>query len=241
MSRVSCITKEISQLTEQIYRVRIAPEDGKELQFEGGQYLFLVMSENKKIPLSIASAPEEKDFIELHIRKMAEDSLASEMLSLFSAGEAFDIDAPHGRCYLKSGDDDVVIIAGGTGFSPMKSLVESALARNDKRHLSLYLGAQSSAELYQTSLIETWDVTSNRVDYIPVIGQAEESWEGDVGFPHQVALSNLGHNATECEFFISGSEAMVLNVYKELLDVGVKKNKIHSDILDIKRDSGEQI
>ncbi|MGX5203419.1 FAD-binding oxidoreductase [Aliikangiella sp. IMCC44632] len=241
MSGVKFITHNVTQLTEQIYRVRIKPLSGELFEFEAGQYLFLSLSENKKIPLSIASAPEEQNFIELHIRKVGEDTLASEMLDLFNAGKNFEIDGPHGRCCLKPGHLDVVIIAGGTGFSPMKSLIESALSRGDEREFTVYLGAQSSNELYQTALIESWQVINKNIHYVPVIADEEVEWQGQVGFPHQVAIENLGEEIKSKEFFISGSEPMVLNVYQALLSKGVDKSHIYSDIIDIKRDMGHDL
>ena len=239
MNPVNCITREINQLTDQIYRIRVQAEQGNLFEFKGGQYLFLIMPDGNRVPLSIASAPEEKDFIELHIRLMASGGLVEAMLKLFQSSQAFQIEGPYGRCFLEDGENDVVIIAGGTGFSPMKSMLESALARGVSRNLSLYLGAQTPAELYQSPLIESLDSQNDNFSYVPVIGESCDDWTGKVGFPHEIALKNLGDKAQHCEYFISGSEAMVVNVYKALKAAGVPPKNVHSDILDIKRDKGE--
>ena len=241
MSQINCTTKEITKLTDQIHRIRLRATDGDLFEFNGGQYLFLIMPDGNRVPLSIASAPEQTDYIELHIRLMAEGGLVSEMLALFTSGVVFPIDGPHGRCFLDEGDNDVVIIAGGTGFSPMKSMVESALNRGIKRNFSLYLGAQKAQEIYQTELIAELLSEHKNFQFIPVVGEPDEHWQGEVGFPHQVALKHLDDKASNCEYFISGSEAMVLNVYKALKDAGVNAEQVHSDILDIKRDMGETL
>lgn len=239
MNQINCTTKEITKLTEQIHRIRLRATEGDLFEFKGGQYIFLIMPDGNRVPLSIASAPEQRDYIELHIRLMAEGGLVSEMLALFTSGVVFQIEGPHGRCYLNDGDNDVVIIAGGTGFSPMKSMVESALMRGVRRNFSLYLGAQKSHEIYQTPLVEDLVNNNNNFDFIPVVGEPDDQWQGEVGFPHQVALNHLEDKAASCEFYISGSEAMVVNVYKALTDAGVASEQVHSDILDIKRDKGD--
>ena len=239
MSVVNCKTHDITQLTDQIYRVRVAPEQDELFEFKGGQYLFLVFPDGRRIPLSIASAPEEKSYIELHIRLTNEGGLVSDMLALFQSDDEYKIDGPHGRCYLQEGSSHVVIIAGGTGFSPMKSLIESALAKNDDRQISLYLGAQAAHELYQSPLIESWVVNPEKFAYVPVLGDPDNEWSGAVGFPHEVALENLGTQACHCDYYISGSEAMVVNVYKALIEAGVASEQVFSDILDIKRAQGE--
>ncbi|TQV89236.1 NAD(P)H-flavin reductase [Aliikangiella coralliicola] len=241
MNELNCTTTEIKQLTDQIYRIRIQPEKGNLFEFKGGQYLYLLMPDGKRIPLSIASAPEQKAFIELHIRLIPGHDLAADMLNLFKTATRLHIEGPYGECFLKQGDKDLVIIAGGTGFSPMKSLLESALAQGTSRKLSLYLGAQASSDLYQSEIINEWNHGQCQFTYIPVVSETDKNWTGETGFPHEVALAQLGEKSSECEFYVSGSEAMVMNVYQSLVKAGVPKDQIHSDILDIKREMGQLI
>lgn len=238
MKELNCKTLEINTLTEQIFQIRLQPEKGKIFSFKGGQYLYLLMDDGKRIPLSIASPPEEKRFIELHIRLIPGHELAARMLELFKTANKIHIEGPYGQCFLKSNKRDVVIIAGGTGFSPMKSLLESALAQATNKNFYLYLGAQKPDELYQTKLINHWKSTAH-FKYIPVVIEAGTDWKGAVGYPHQAALTQLTNDITEYDFYISGSENMVMNVYHELISSGVSENNIYSDILDIKRELGK--
>jgi len=241
MNPLSCVTHEITQLTDQIYRVRIQAEAGELFEFKGGQYLFLHMPDGNRVPLSIASAPEERQFIELHIRLLNDGGLVRQMLDLFQSSSAFQIEGPAGRCCLRDSERDVVCIAGGTGFSPMKSMLESALKQGDQRQLSLYLGVQQPEELYQHLLVEALDRQYNNFHFVPVVGDSNCEWAGAFGFPHQVALDRLGDKVTACDYYIGGSEAMVVNVYQALKAEGVPTENIYSDILDIKRDQGESL
>lgn len=239
MNELNCRTQKIDQLSAQIYRVRLVPKDKPLFDFKGGQYLYLLMSDGKRIPLSIASPPEEKSYLELHIRLIPGHQLAADMLNLFKTAKNIHIEGPYGQCFLQENSRQVVIIAGGTGFSPMKSLFESALSSKDNnRHFRLYLGAESPTELYQTALIEPWK-HHQQLTYIPVVTQSEEDWNGATGFPHEVAISDLAETLNQCDFYISGSPNMVMNVYQALLDKGVSKACIFSDMLDIKRELGE--
>jgi len=229
----------ITPLSDQIFQVRLQPESGSIFDFKGGQYLYLLMPDGKKIPLSIASPPQEKRFIEIHIRLIPGHPLAQAMLDLFDTADHVHVEGPCGQCYLLDGNRSVVIIAGGTGFSPMKSLLESAIAKKDEREFYLFVGAQTSAEIYQTDIINSWPLDNFNLNYQPVVNQPDNSWQGKVGFPHEVALEVLGEKASQCDFFISGSEAMVVNVYQSLLAKGISKQAIYSDILDIKREMDE--
>ncbi|MET1256113.1 FAD-binding oxidoreductase [Aliikangiella maris] len=239
MKKIDCITREIISLSPQIYCVRLSPVTEDIFPFTGGQYLFLSMPDGMQVPLSIASSPEEKTFIELHIRITHEDSLASQMLELFQSSKQFQVSGPSGKCVLNDSNDDVVIIAGGTGMSPMKSILESAFANKIMRQFSLFLGAQTSAELYVCPLATDWEKQHPNFKFYPVIDIAEENWQGDVGFPHQVAIKKLGDKISQCDFYLGGSANMVLSVYHDLLLAGALKHKIFGDMLDIKREMGE--
>jgi len=234
-----CKTLDVQPLNEQIYRVRLQLDDGSRLQFKGGQYIILHMPNDVRVPLSIASAPEKNDFIELHIRLIKGHSLAQEMIDLFSNTASFYIEGPCGDCVLNTSNRDLIIIAGGTGFSPMKSLIESAFCQQSKRQIQLFLGAQKFTDLYQHELIKQWEKQNNNFSYIPVISGDDKIWQGERGFPHQVAINENKQTLETKDFYVSGSEPMVMAVYKELLASSVDKFHIHSDILSIKRQNGE--
>ena len=239
MTEFTCKTLDVSQLNDQIHRIRLVPEDKSLFDFKGGQYIVLHMPDGKRVPLSIASAPEEKSFLELHVRLVEGHPLAEDMINLFKTADSFQLEGAYGGCYLNDSDRTLVIIAGGTGFSPMKSMIESAFAQGADRNIELYLGAQVISDLYQHDLIESWQTDNNNFSYTPVISGDDESWTGATGFPHQSAMACADSELIEKDFYISGSEAMVMAVYNALLEKTVPKSQIHSDILNIKRDKGE--
>ena len=234
-----CKTKDVVQLSEQVYRVRLIPDDESLFDFQGGQYILLQMPSGELVPLSIASSPEQKNFLELHLRLTHTPSLAEDMINLFRLSETIKIEGAFGNCYLKESERDIVIVAGGTGFSPMKSLLESAFSKDNSRQFDLFLGAQNVEGLYQNDLIKGWQKDHENFRYTPVISDEDSSWQGEIGFPHQVAIEQLNNSLLDKEIFIAGSEPMVMAVYQSFLEEGVSKQQIHSDILDIKRESGD--
>lgn len=239
MTVYRCKTKNIRSLNEQISRIRIIPEDLKLLDFEGGQYIVLHMPDGKRVPLSIASAPEEKKFLELHIRSVNAESLAQEMINHFKTADVVELEGAFGNCYLNSEARDLVIIAGGTGFSPMKSMIESAFFKGNQRQIHLYLGAQVATDLYQHELIESWQEKHSNFNYTPVVSGDKDQWQGATGFPHEQAMNCTNDELLKKDYYISGSEMMVVSVYNALREKGVSKDQIHSDMLNIKREKGE--
>ncbi len=192
MNNYQCTVKDVVPLSDQVYRLRLVPQDLSLLDFKAGQYILLSMfgDENKKmkIPLSIASAPEEKSFLELHIRITHGNSLAEKMINHFKQSELIEIEGAFGDCYLQDNMENIVLIAGGTGFTPMKSMIESCIAnvKNKARSIKLYLGAQHEDELYQNQLIESWQTEHSSFKYVPVISGEEGKGEKGTGRPgHQ--------------------------------------------------------
>jgi CDP-4-dehydro-6-deoxyglucose reductase, E3 len=239
MTEFTCRTKEVVQLNDQIHRIRIIPDDEKLFDFKGGQYIVLHMPDGKRVPLSIASAPEERNFIELHVRLVEGHPLASDMIELFKTAEEFRLEGAYGGCFLNDSDRNLVIIAGGTGFSPMKSMIESAFAQQTSRKIELYLGAQVTGDLYQDDLIKTWEQQYENFSYTPVISGDEEGWQGVKGFPHEPAMDCEEQELLAKDYYISGSAPMVTAIYKALTSKGVDKSQIHSDMLNIMREKGE--
>ncbi|MBV1910935.1 MAG: NAD(P)H-flavin reductase [Kangiellaceae bacterium] len=239
MTEFNCRTKDVTQLNEQIHRIRIVPEDHRLFDFKGGQYIILHMPDGKKVPLSIASAPEERSFLELHVRLVDGHSLAQEMINLFEGTAEYTLEGAYGGCYLNDSTRNLVIIAGGTGFSPMKSMIESAFAQKVERQIELYLGAQVTDDLYQHDLIIQWEKDNGNFSYTPVVSGDDDSWQGATGFPHESAMNCSDKELIEKDYYISGSEPMVMAVYNALREKGVNKSQIHSDMLNIKREKGE--
>jgi CDP-4-dehydro-6-deoxyglucose reductase, E3 len=239
MTEFTCRTKEVVQLNDQIHRIRIIPDDEKLFDFKGGQYIVLHMPDGKRVPLSIASAPEERGFIELHVRLVEGHPLASDMIELFKTAENFRLEGAYGGCFLNDSDRNLVIIAGGTGFSPMKSMIESAFAQQITRKIELYLGAQVTSDLYQDDLIKAWEQQYENFSYTPVISGDEDGWQGVKGFPHEPAMDCEERELLAKDYYISGSGPMVTAIYKALTSKGVDKSQIHSDMLNIMREKGE--
>jgi CDP-4-dehydro-6-deoxyglucose reductase, E3 len=239
MTEFTCKTKEVVQLNDQIHRIRIIPDDEKLFDFKGGQYIVLHMPDGKRVPLSIASAPEERNFIELHVRLVEGHPLASDIIELFKTAEEFRLEGAYGGCFLNDSDRNLVIIAGGTGFSPMKSMIESAFAQQTSRKIELYLGAQVTGDLYQDDLIKTWEQQYENFSYTPVISGDEDGWQGVKGFPHEPAMDCEEQELLAKDYYISGSAPMVTAIYKALTSKGVDKSQIHSDMLNIMREKGE--
>jgi CDP-4-dehydro-6-deoxyglucose reductase len=223
-----------------VYRVKLASEALSQVRYLGGQYLTLLSQGGHWIPFSIGNAPEEHSHLELHIRLIPGHALAEQILNRLRKTRKAHIQLPLGKCVLRDGERPVVFIVGGTGFSPVKAMLESAFAKQDTRQFHLFWGAQTQQDLYLKELVDGWQQQRDNFHFTPVVSGEDVHWQGARGLVHFEAIRQLS-NLSQYDFYISGSEAMVLAVYYDLLENGADKSQIYSDMLDIKRDMGEDI
>lgn len=142
MAILNCKVSLVEPITDTVYRVRLLP-DGP-FDFQAGQYLLAVMDERDKRPFSIASIPENKDFIELHIGASDLNLYAMAVLDLILETQQLKIDIPHGNAWFRQQSQrPLLLIAGGTGFSYTHSILLAALQENPQRAITLYWGDES--------------------------------------------------------------------------------------------------
>ncbi|MCO7226540.1 FAD-binding oxidoreductase [Pleionea sp. CnH1-48] len=240
MQEIFCQVADIALLGQDVYRVKLTSDALATLDYQGGQYLTLQVEGGRWIPFSIGNAPEEISHLELHIRLIPGHDLAEHILDQLKTTKKAHVQVPMGQCVLRQSPRESVFIVGGTGFSPVKAMIESAFAQKDERAMHLFWGAQSEGDFYLKTLAEQWQQSYEHFHFTPVISGDDKSWQGATGLVHKAALAQLS-NYTQYDFYVSGSEAMVMAVYQDLLDVGVPKEQIYSDMLDIKREMGENI
>jgi len=233
---VECQVSLVRRMGRDVYWVELEPTNGQLPSYKAGQYLMLELEDGSLRPFSIASSPLQ-DVLELHIRRLPGHDEADKIISQLKHRNKIRVQMPQGGCVLTESQRPAVFIAGGTGFAPFHSIIKTALRQNNERELILYWGAQTSADLYLHREPTEWIEKHHSFTYVPVLSGLDEQWQGRKGFVHHSFLLDYD-DISNMDIYVGGSEPMVMSVYQDLLDRGVKADAIHSDILDIKRELG---
>ncbi len=243
VKKISCLVHSITALSDDTWRVLLAVPAHAGLRFHAGQYLQLVMpdgagsgsgSGTTTRAFSIASAPEQGDQIELHIRAMPSHASALDVVHHLQSRSLVTIELPFGNGRLPDNDKPLLLIAGGTGFAPMKALIESSIARGENRPLHLYWGGASTSALYWHQALLTLASQQPRLHYTPLLNQPSADWHGATGLPHKLAAKQHP-NLSDFEIFVSGSEGMARAVYQDYMARGVSPDQFHCDWIDLLR------
>lgn len=218
-------------LSEDVLRVRLKlPRGDRAFDFLPGQYIDFLLDDGGRRSFSLAAAPDGET-LELHLkvtpggrfgRQLAEDLPERAMLRF---------EGPMGAFYLHEDDRPLVLVAGGTGFAPIKAIVEGALARGDRRPMHLFWGARTPADLYHEDCVAHWQSVHPDFGYTPVCSEADADWTGARGLVHE-QLATLGSTLSESAVYVSGPPAMVAATKESALAAGLDPDHLHYDSFD---------
>lgn len=204
---IKCKVKSIQSLASNTYQILLHPE--QPVSFKAGQYLMVVMGEKDKRPFSIASSPcRHEGELELHIGAAEHNAYAGEVVQLMRDAleqqTDIEIDAPHGDAWVKEDSErPLLLIAGGTGFSYVRSILDHCVAQNRLNPIYLYWGARDVSQLYAMGELESIAAQHTNVHFIPVVEEANASWSGKVGNVLQAINADFA-SLSEYDIYIAG-------------------------------------
>ena len=180
----------------------------QQLQYRAGQYIEFILRDGARRSYSMANAPEllgSPPAIELHIRHMPGGVFTDHVFGAMQPREILRMEGPFGSFFLREDSDKpIVLLASGTGFAPIKAIVQHMQARGITRPAVLYWGARRRADLYQHTWCEEAAAAMPQLRYVPVLSEAtpDDAWSGRTGFVHQAVMADLpdlsGHEVYAC-------------------------------------------
>jgi CDP-4-dehydro-6-deoxyglucose reductase, E3 len=201
------------------------------LQFLAGQYVDVLLADGRSRSFSLANAPEDDQFLELHVRHYHHGAFSDFVFSGMHEGTLLRIRGPLGGFVLDEGSRrPIICIAGGTGFAPIKGLIEHAFAQGKDRPLHLYWGARSREDLYLDDLARGWAERHAQLRYTPVLSDPspDEPWSGRTGLVHEAVLEDF-EALGEYEVYASGPPPMVEAIRATLPSKGLDPGCLYSD------------
>jgi len=143
------------------------------------------------------------------------------------------ISGPYGSFFLRESDKPVIFVAGGTGFAPIKSMLNHAFHHEIQREFVLYWGAKTLADLYQASVPSQWQQENKNFSFIPVLSEpgAEDAWPGRTGYVHQAVLADFA-DLSGYEVYACGAPPMIAAARRDFLARGLPEDAFFSDSFD---------
>jgi len=153
----------------------------------------------------MGNAPHDDEFVQLHVRHVAGGSFTNHVFQAMKERDILRFEGPLGTFFLREeSDKPIVFVASGTGFAPIKSVIDAAFKKGVSRSMVLYWGGRRPKDLYLNELPERWAAEHPNFKYVPVISDAlpEDRWTGRAGFVHRAVMQDFpdlsGHQVYAC-------------------------------------------
>lgn len=234
IKKIPAKVEELHQANHDVMIVKLRLPANQRMQFLAGQYIDFLLKDGERRSFSIANAPHDDEFIELHIRKVDDGSFSEFVFSQLKEKALLRIEGPHGSFFLRDESPrPIIIMAGGTGFAPAKSLIEQAFHQGLQRDIYLYWGVRSKRDLYMADLPEQWQAKHSNFRYTPVLSdpQTEDHWTGRTGLVHEAIAADFS-SLREYDVYAAGPPAMVYAGRDVFLTKGLNPDNCFSDAFE---------
>jgi CDP-4-dehydro-6-deoxyglucose reductase len=195
-SRVHAITR----VAPDVVVITLQLPASERLAYRAGQYIEFMLRDGKRRSYSMANAPLADGTepveapVSLHIRHLPGGLFTDQVFGTMKERDILRFEGPLGTFFLREDSDKpVVLLASGTGFAPIKAIVERLVQLKSTRPVRLYWGGRRPQDLYMDALCREWAATLPDFRYVPVVSQAlpDDGWSGRDGFVHQAVMADL--------------------------------------------------
>ncbi|WDE05486.1 NAD(P)H-flavin reductase [Thalassomonas viridans] len=226
MNAIECQVHLLEPLTANVYKVLLKPE--KSIDFLPGQYLNFVMSAEDKRPFSIASAPGD-EFIELQIGAFGADSYPMQVIERLQASDRVTVEMPLGNAQLRTDSErPLLLLAGGTGFSYIKSMFEYLAARGSDRPMIVYWGLREPSACYELEKTKQTIARLANASFIPVVENPTPEWQGKTGLVHEVVMQDIV-SFEPYDIYLAGRFDMVGRIRQDFVEQGALLEHMYAD------------
>jgi CDP-4-dehydro-6-deoxyglucose reductase len=227
----------ITQAAPDVTVLQLRLPTGVRAKFRAGQYLQIHLDDETVRNYSMANPPHQSDSVHLHVRHVPGGRFSDGVLKQLAVGAKLRIELPYGEFFFRDvSAKPVILVATGTGFAPVKSIVEDALRRKLARPLKLYWGARRRTDLYLGELAQKWH-DEGQVEFVPVLSDPDADWNGRTGLVHLAVLADHPSLAAH-QVYACGNPAMTSAARETFTHAGLPEEEffcdafVHTDALE---------
>jgi CDP-4-dehydro-6-deoxyglucose reductase len=225
---------QLERKSADVMLIRLQLPANESFSYHAGQYLDFLLPDGVRRSYSMASAAPEAGHsatLELHVRHLPGGLFTDRVFGAMKEKEILRLEGPFGSFYLREDSNKpIVLLASGTGFAPIKAIIEYMQQKDIKRPATLYWGGRRPQDLYLDDWVHTKLRKMPQLRYMPVISDAlpEDHWSGRTGFVHRAVLQDLpdlsGHQVYAC-----GVPVMVQSAQQDFALAGLPTDEFYAD------------
>lgn len=215
-----------------VMRLGLKLPESSRMQFLAGQYVEFILDDGERRAFSIANAPHDDELLEFHIRHVDGGKFTDQLFNKMRPGDLLRIEGPMGSFFVREDSErPMIMLATGTGFGPVKGIVEHLIAEKSQRPIYIYWGGDAEDALYLDSLATEWDRQHSDIHYRPVLSKAGDGWKGRKGHVQDAAVADFT-SVAGFEMYACGNPSMVYAAKDLMVANGMSEEHCYSDAFE---------
>jgi len=236
--KLPCRVEQVDDLAHDVRRLLLRTPGNERLQFLAGQYLDILLRGGRRRSYSLATPPHDDELLELHVRHLPGGAFSDYAFHGLEAGALLRLEGPFGTFALRDESErPILMLAGGTGFAPIKGLLEHAFFLGLQQPIHLYWGVRARRDLYLDQLAREWRDSQARFEYTPVLSEPEpgDDWTGPTGTALRVLLEDHP-DLSGFDIYMSGPPPMIEAARHEFAAHGLPPERLFYDSFEPAQD-----
>ncbi len=246
--KLPCRVSVLERVAPDVMVIRLQLPANERLVYLAGQYLEIILRDGKRRSYSMACAPHAADQIELHVRHMPGGVFTDTVFGIadkpLKERDILRFEGPFGSFFLREDSTrPIVFVASGTGFAPIKAIIEHAIMKKTSLPMTLYWGGRRPADLYMARLAQTWEGVLPSFRFVPVVSDAvpEDGWTGRGGFVHRAVLEDFPDLSAH-QVYVCGAPIVVESALRDFTEgCGLPVEEFYSDAFTSQADLTELV
>ncbi len=231
IKKLPCRVQKLELLAHDVMAIYLKLPAAERLLFLAGQYID-ILKDGKRRSFSMANAPHDDEFLQLHVRNIIGGAFTEYAFNKMKVRDILRFEGPYGTFFLRENSDKpIVLVASGTGFAPIKAIVEHAFHVGATRPMIMYWGARTRADLYSPELPAQWQAQHASFRYVPVLSEPlpADNWRGRTGLVHQAVLDDFSDLSAH-QVYACGAPVMVEAAHRDFTALrGLPDDEFFSD------------
>lgn len=229
LRRLDCVVFGTEALTHDIQRIRLKIESGGPFGFSAGQFASVSFENQPARDYSMANRPVDR-VLEFHVRRVEGGTSSVHAAGNLAVGDPVTVKGPYGDCWLRQDHTGPILaVAGGSGLAPMKSIIETALARRMKQPIHLYFAVTDERDLYMEHHFRGFEARFGNFSFTPVLANPSVPSGRRTGFAHDAVLADH-YDFDGVKIHAAGPPAMVEALTEAVLARGARVKDVHADL-----------
>ena len=242
VKKLPCRVQKLERVADDVMVLHLKLPANERLQFLAGQYIEFLLKDGSRRSFSMANAPHDDELVQLHVRHVAGGQFTDHVFGKMKERDILRMEGPLGTFFLREDSDKpIVFVASGTGFAPIKAIIEHAFHKGIRRPMVLYWGGRRPKDLYMNALAEKWAAEHPQLQYVPVISDAspEDRWAGRTGFVHRAVMQDFPDLSLH-QVYACGVPVMVDSARKDFVEkCGLPELEFYADSFTTQADLAE--